>query len=214
MNIEDIKREIKQLKVTKFGISIPELKKFAKKIAKNNYKYFLDNNDLEIYELRLLHAFVLGYTKDDIDVLLKYFDDFVKYVDDWAVNDSLCQSFKIARKHQDNVWNYLMKYQNTTKEFESRVVSVMLLSHYLNDEYIERVFKVLDRLNADDYYSQMGIAWAVATIMGKYPDMCLEYLSSENCSLNKSTYNKSIQKIRESLKVSIEIKEIVKKMKK
>ena len=136
------------------------------------------------------------------------------YVEDWAVNDSLCQSFKIARKYQDNVWNYLMKYQNTTKEFESRIVSVMLLSHYLNDEYIDRVFKVLDRLNADDYYSQMGIAWAVATIMGKYPKMCLKYLSSENCSLNKSTYNKSIQKIRESLKVSEDIKEIVKNMKK
>ncbi len=214
MNIEDIKREIKQIKVTKFGISIPELKKFAKKIAKDNYKYFLDNNDFEIYELRLLHAFVLGYAKDDIGVLLKYFDDFVVYVEDWAVNDSLCQSFKIARKYQDNVWNYLMKYQNTTKEFESRIVSVMLLSHYLNDEYIERVFKVLDRLNADDYYSQMGIAWAVATIMGKYPKMCLKYLSSENCSLNKSTYNKSLQKIRESLKVSEDIKEIVKNMKK
>ena len=214
MNIEDIKREIKQIKVTKFGISIPELKKFAKKIAKDNYKYFLDNNDFEIYELRLLHAFVLGYAKDDIGVLLKYFDDFVVYVEDWAVNDSLCQSFKIARKYQDNVWEYLMKYQNTTKEFESRIVSVMLLSHYLNDEYIDRVFKVLDRLNADDYYSQMGIAWAVATIMGKYPKMCLKYLSSEECHLNVSTYNKSIQKIRESLKVSIEIKEIVKNMKK
>ena len=174
----------------------------------------MDNNDFETYELRLLHAFVLGYAKDDIDVLIKYFDDFVVYVEDWAVNDSLCQSFKIARKNQDRVWNYLMKYQNTTKEFESRIVSVMLLSHYLNDEYIERVFKVLNQLNADDYYSQMGIAWAVATIMGKYPDMCLEYLSSEECHLNVSTYNKSIQKIRESLKVSIEIKEIVKKMKK
>lgn len=214
MNIEDIKGEIKKIKVTKFGISIPELKKFAKKIAKDNYKYFLDNNDFETYELRLLHAFVLGYAKDDIDVLLKYFEDFVVYVEDWAVNDSLCQSFKIARKYPDRVWNYLMKYQDTTKEFESRIVSVMLLSHYLNDEYIERVFKVLDRLNADDYYSQMGIAWAIATIMGKYPDICLEYLKSKNCGLNKSTYNKSLQKIRESLKVSEDIKEIVKNMKK
>ena len=90
----------------------------------------------------------------------------------------------------------------------------MMLSHYLDDKCITKVIKVLDRLNAEDYYSQMGIAWAIATIMGKYPDMCLEYLKSKNCGLNKSTYNKSLQKIRESLKVSEDIKEIVKNMKK
>ena len=214
MNISEIKREIKNIKRTTFGVSVPELKKFAKQIAKENYKDFLDHNKFETFELKLLHAFVLGYAKDNISTLLAYFERFVPYVDDWAINDSLCQSFKIARIYPQIVWDYLMQYENTDKEFESRIVSVMLLSHYLNDEYITKVFMVLDKLNADEYYAQMGIAWAIATIMGKYPDDCLKYLQSQKCHLNAATYNKSIQKIIESFRVSDDIKKTVKKLKK
>ena len=209
MDFAQIKKEIKNIKTTTFGISIPELRKFAKKIAKEDYKEFLDKNSFETFELKLLHAFVIGYAKDNIKTLLNYFDKFVPYVDDWATNDSLCQSFKITRKYPEIVWNYLMQYKNSKQEFESRIVSVMLLSHYLNDKYIFKVIRVLDSLNADKYYAQMGIAWALATVMGKYPKLCFEYLKSDDCNLNKSTYNKTIQKIKESFRVSEEIKKAV-----
>lgn len=214
MDIIQIKKEIKNIKRTKFGISIPELKKLARKIAKDNGKEFLDQNGCETFELRLLHAFVLGYLKDDIKVLLEYFKNFMPKVDDWAVCDSLCQSFKVARKYPDIVWNFLMKYKNSKKEFESRIVAVMLLSHYLNDDYIDSVMDILNNLNTDDYYSKMGVAWAIATVMGKYPDKCLNYLKSDKCKLDNSTYNKSLQKIKESYRVSDDIKEIIKPLKK
>ena len=90
----------------------------------------------------------------------------------------------------------------------------MLLSHYLTDEYILKVIGVLDKLNAKGYYAQMGIAWAVATIMGKYPDLCLEYLQSENCHLDRATFNKSLQKIRESFRVNNELKSKVRTLQK
>lgn len=214
MNILEIKDKLKTIKRTKFGISIPELRKFARKIAKDDYKTFLKEDDFSSYELKLLHAFVIGYIKSDIKTLLKYFEDFIPYVDDWAVNDSLCQNFKISRKYPEEVWEFLMKYKNTKKEFESRIIAVVLLSHYLNDEYIDKVITILDSLNTDDYYSQMGVAWAIATIMGKYPEKCLNYLKSEQCNLDKITYNKSLQKIRESFRVSAEIKQMTKLMSK
>ena len=214
MKLDAVIKELSQIERTKFGISIPELRKFARKIAKENYKEFMENNDFSSFELKLLHAFVLGYIKDDIKVILGYFKDFIPQVDDWCVNDSLCQNFRIARKYQKQVWEFLEGYKNSTKEFESRVVAVVLLSHYLNDEYINQVIEVLDSLNTDDYYSQMGVAWAIATIMGKYPEKCLEYLKSDRCNLDKITYNKSLQKIRESLKVSEEIKILTRSLKK
>jgi len=213
LNIKEIRKEIKNIKRTTFGISIPELKKFAKRISKENYKEFLDNNKNETFELRLLHAFVLGYAKDEVNVLINYFDKFIPFVDDWAVNDSLCQSFKITKKYPEIIWNYLMQYKDSKKEFESRIVSVMLLSHFLNDNYIDKVMRVLDKLNTDDYYSQMGVAWAIATIMGKYPDKCLKYLQSKTCHLDKTTYNKSLQKIKESYRVSDQIKKVTKSLK-
>ena len=206
MKINDIRKEIKNIKRTTFGISLPELRKFAKKIAKEDYKEFLDKNKNETFELKLLHGYVLGYAKDDIDVLLKYFDDFIPYVGDWAVCDTFCQSFKITKKYRDTVWDYLMQYKKSQKEFESRVVSVMLLSHFLTDEYIDKVIKVLDRLSTNDYYSQMGVAWAVATAMAYYPDKCMDYLKSDKCHLDKITFKKTLQKIRESFRVSDDIK--------
>lgn len=212
MQIEYIKKKLDKIKRTTFGISIPELRKFAKQISKSDYKSFIENNDFSAYELKLLHAFVLGYIKSDIQTLLKYFKDFIPQVEDWAVNDSLCQNFKIARKYPDEVWKFLMRYKKSKKEFESRIVSVMLLSHYLNDKYIDKVICILDKLNTDDYYSQMGVAWAIATIMGKYPNKCLKYLKSDNCNLDKTTYNKSLQKIRESFRVSDNIKSVTKSM--
>ena len=214
MNLSEVKKELAKIKRTKFGISIPELRKFAKYIAKNNYKEFIENNDYSTFELKLLHAFLIGYIKDDINILIKHFKDFIPYVNCWEINDSLCQNFKIARKYPDIFWNFLMQYKNSKKEFESRIVSVCLLSHYLNDEYIDDVIDVLNSLNTADYYSQMGVAWAFATIMGKYSEKCLDYLKSKNCKLNKVTYNKTLQKIRESLKVSEDIKKLSTTLKK
>ena len=98
MNLSDIKKELDKIKRTTFGISIPELRKFAQIVAKENYKYFLENDDYSSFELKLLHAFVIGYVKDDIKTILKYFKAFMPQVNDWAVNDSLCQNFRISRK--------------------------------------------------------------------------------------------------------------------
>lgn len=209
MNLAEIKKELAKIKRTTFGISIPELRKFAKKIAKEDYKYFLENDDFSSFELKLLHAFVIGYVKDEIKVILKYFKEFIPQVDDWAVNDSLCQNFRIARKYPYIVWDFLMKYKNSKKEFESRIVATVLLSHYLNDEYIDRVIEVLDSLNTDKYYAQMGVAWALATVMGKYPEKCLKYLKSKDCHLDDITIKRTKQKIRESFRVSDKIKEII-----
>ena len=209
MYLEKIKKDLSEIKRTSFGISVPELRKYAKKIAQN-YKEFAGINDNSTFELRMLHAFVLGYAKDDIKHLLHYFKLFMPYVDDWAVNDSLCQNFRISRKYPKEVWNFLMKYKDSKKEFESRIVAVVLLSHYLNDEYIDRVIDVLDNLNTDDYYSQMGVAWALATVMGFYPKKCLDYLKSKECHLDSITRKKTYQKIRESFRVSDKIKKILK----
>jgi 3-methyladenine DNA glycosylase AlkD len=205
MDLKEIKNKLTTIKRTKFGICIPDLRDFAKEIARENYQEFFKVNDFSVYELKLLHAFVLGYAKDDIHILIQYFEEFIPQVNDWLVCDSLCQSFKIARKYPDIFWKFLMKYAHSKAEFESRIVSVCMLSHFLNDEYIDRVISVLDQLYTERYYSMMGVAWAIATVMAKYPTKCQSYLQSESCHLDKTTYKKSLQKIKESFRTSKDI---------
>ena len=205
MDLKEIKNKLTTIKRTKFSICIPDLRDFAKEIARENYQEFFKVNDFSVYELKLLHAFVLGYAKDDIHILIQYFEEFIPQVNDWLICDSLCQSFKIARKYPDIFWKFLMKYAHLKAEFESRIVSVCMLSHFLNDEYIDRVISVLDQLYTERYYSMMGVAWAIATVMAKYPTKCQSYLQSELCHLDKTTYKKSLQKIKESFRTSKDI---------
>ena len=205
MDLKEIKNKLTTIKRTKFSICIPDLRDFAKEIARENYQEFFKVNDFSVYELKLLHAFVLGYAKDDIHILIQYFEEFIPQVNDWLICDSLCQSFKIARKYPDIFWKFLMKYAHSKAEFESRIVSVCMLSHFLNDEYIDRVISVLDQLYTERYYSMMGVAWAIATVMAKYPTKCQSYLQSESCHLDTTTYKKSLQKIKESFRTSKDI---------
>lgn len=205
MDIKEIKHKLETIKRTKFGICIPDLRDFAKEIAREDYEEFFRINDFSVYELKLLHAFVLGYAKDDINTLIQHFETFIPQVNDWLICDSLCQSFKIARKYPDIFWKFLMKHIPSKADFENRIVAVCMLSHFLNDDYIDRVITVLDQLYTKKYYSMMGVAWAIATIMAKYPTKCENYLKSESCHLDKMTYKKSLQKIKESLRTPKDI---------
>lgn len=207
MLIQEIKK-----KLASYGdsVSVPELRKLARQIAKENALDFLNANPQDSFYLRMLHAFVIGYAKNDIQVLIPYFEDFIPYVNHWGICDSLCQNFRIARQYPQETWQMLMKYKNSQKEFESRIVSVTLLSHYMTEAYIGQVFPVLDSLYSGDYYAQMGIAWALATAMAKFPDKCIAYLQSGNNHLDHVTYRRTLQKIRESNRVPAEIKQMTK----
>lgn len=57
----------------------------------------------------------------------------------------------------------------------------------------------------------MAIAWLLSICYIKYPEITLKYLKSGD--LDNFTYNKTISKICESLRVSKETKEKLKKLK-
>lgn len=190
-----------------YGVRLPELRKIAKLIIKEKrYDFFLENHTC--FEELTIHAYAIGYLKEDIDVCLKYLKDFIPQIDNWSVNDSLCQNMKFARVYPKEVLNFLKTMKDSSNEWEIRVISVTLLSHFLNDEYIDEVIEILDSLKRPTYMSKMGIAWAFATIMAKYEDKTLEYL--KNSSLDNWTFNKALCKMRESFRVSDNAKEKIK----
>lgn len=196
------------------GVRVPALRKLAQKIAKDDYKTFLEKNPHDSFEMEMLHAFVIGYAKEDIGILIKHFEEFMPQVNNWAVNDALCQTFKICRKYPEETLFFLRKYYASKDEFEVRVVAVMLLSHFLEDKYIDEVLETLDGLyTGGNYYAEMGVAWAFATAMAKCPEKTLKYFLGSNRHIDETVYKKSIQKMRESYRVSKEIKDIFKQNK-
>ena len=193
------------------GVKIPLLRKKAKEIARDDYRTFLETCPDTYYEFETLQALVLGYARDDIETILEYADRFVPKIHDWAVNDSFCQTFTIARKHRERVWNWLMDYKEKQEEFPQRVVAIVLMSHFLEDEYVEKVLQIMNELNHPGYYTRMGVAWCVATAYAKYPEQTLDYLG--NNRLADWTHNKAIQKMRESFRVPEADKEMLNQMK-
>jgi 3-methyladenine DNA glycosylase AlkD len=181
------------------GVSFPNLKMFANEFFKDNPLEFLDSNDFSVYELEILHSYVIGKLKD-FNLAFRYFKDYAPNAKEWSTVDSLCQKFIIARKHRDEVLQLLTRYSNSKDEYLQRIVAVMLLSHYLEDEYIEKVFDLLSKLNHQGYFTKMAVAWALATVMTYYPKECLVYMKSSK--LDKWTHNKAIQKMKESFRIS------------
>lgn len=89
----------------------------------------------------------------------------------------------------------------------------MMLDYYITEEYIDRVIKTIDDIKNDAYYVQMAKAWVIAEIGIKFNSKAMEYLKGEN-KLDKFTYNKALQKMIESYRISDEQKVILRNMKK
>ena len=195
------------------GVRLPILRKLSKEILKDkDCEKFLKTTNFKYMEEYMLKGMVIGLLKKPIDEVLLYVKDFVPLMDNWSVCDSFCCGLKITNDNLDKVFDFLKPYFYSKNEYELRFVYVMLLNYYLRDEYIDRVLRIVDDFKDDRYYSRMAVAWLISICYIKYPHKTKKYL--KNSKLDDWTYNKSIQKICESLKVDKTTKEKIKLMKK
>ncbi|BDR81110.1 DNA alkylation repair protein [Clostridium tetani] len=192
------------------GVRLPELRKLAKKVAKDDWRKFIDTTDNQYFEQIMLQGMVLGYIKINIEEILLYVAEFIPKIDNWSVCDSFCGGLKFTKNNMEQVWNFIQPFLSSKKEYEVRFAVVMLLDFYINDEYIDKVLKLLDNVNHPGYYAKMAVAWAVSICYIKFPEKTMDYLKNNN--LDDFTYNKSLQKICESLRVDKETKKIIKAM--
>ena len=81
----------------------------------------------------------------------------------------------------------------------------------MEEKYLEEIFKLIDKIKLDKYYVNMGIAWLLCECFTKYPTETLNFLLKSQ--INTFTFNKTISKIRESFRVSNEMKKSLLKMK-
>ena len=153
------KKLIPETSLPLIGVRLPALRAAAAEIVKRGRgDEFLRECDFSSMEMCFLYAYVLGKTRADINTLIKYFDNAAYHVDNWSTCDILCQSFKQCRRYPAQVWEQLTDYLASGKTYYMRIAVVTMMSHYLNDEYIDRVFAALRSAHNDDYYYKMAAA--------------------------------------------------------
>ncbi len=193
------------------GIRTPELKKIAKTIANSNYKGFIKLNKHNLYEEKLIHGLILGYLKLEFNDLKPLIDEFIPYIDNWAICDLTVSNLKIFNKNKDNGFKEIKKYLKSKNSWINRFGYVLLLNYYINDEYIDKIFGLCENYK-DEYYVKMSIAWLISICYIKYKDKTIEYL--KNNKLDNWTYNKAMQKIIESNRINKDEKDMLRKFKK
>ena len=196
------------------GVRIPALRSLAKEIAKGDWEDYLNNAVDDSFEEVDIQGFVVGYAKGDLDKKLPYIRKYVDKINDWSLCDGFCATLKIVNRHKEEFMGILKEYMAIDEEYKQRFVAVILMNYYLDDEYIDEVLAMLDCMKNEGYYRKMGVAWAIATAFAKCREKTLNYLQDGNNTLDNFTYNKAIQKMIESYRVSDEDKIMLREMKK
>ena len=184
------------------GIRIPVLRDLAKEIFKSgDYEDFLKELPHQYLEEYSLHGFITEQIKD-FDKVVEYLNAFLPFVDNWSVCDTCTP--KIFKKYTSDLLPYIYKWINSDKLYMRRYAIRMLMAFYLDEKFDEKYLEIVASVKSDEYYLKMMVAWYFATALAKQYDSAVKFI--EDKKLDVWTHNKSIQKAKESFRVSDEHK--------
>ncbi len=180
------------------GVPLPVLRKLARQIACGDWRTYWHSTRDRYHEEYLLRAMVLSCVKCPIGERIRLTREFVPLIRNWAV----CDAFTWVARTPDERrewWQFLLPMFDSKEEFTLRFAARSALSNFIDEEHLPLLFERFDHLTASTYYSSMGVAWAVSVCYVKFPATTEEWL--KRCALDTPTFNRSIQKICESLRV-------------
>lgn len=188
------------------GVRVPVLRKFAKELNDNPIaSEFLSELPHKYYDENMLHGILISEMKD-YDKLIKETDRFLPYIDNWAVCDIM--SPKVFKKHKVELFEKIREWTNAEHPYTIRFGIEMLMSHYLDEDFKTEYLEIPAMLRSEEYYVNMMIAWFFATALAKQWDVAISYL--EQKQLDEWVHRKTIQKAKESYRITDEQKSYLK----
>ncbi len=192
------------------GVRVPVMRKLAKEFAKrSDVDLFLSDLPHVYYEENALHSFIVEQIKD-YDGCMKETVRFLPYIDNWGVCD--CFSPKVFKKNLPDLFDHCKAWLRSEHTYTVRYGLVMLLKHFLTEEYGAEALSIAASVDSEEYYINMAVSWLFAEAVGKCPSLAVPYL--ESGVLKKEVHNKAIQKSVESRRVPDDTKIYLKTLKK
>ena len=201
------------------GLHLLEMKQVAKTLAKQAdawdiFRAFEQAHQADRFSLTYEETLVWGLTinalKGSWEERLSLLKPYIPVLDNWAVCDSFCCNAKWALKiPPQTLWEFLLPYFHSNKEFEVRFAIVMSMCYLLKEEWLPLVFGELQQIDLPSihseytnlispYYVRMGMAWLLATSLAKFPDETRRFVNAS--SLTEDVKRLYARKARESFK--------------
>ena len=205
-------------KKTIIGVRVPVMRKIAKDFialtTPTEVNRFLDKLPHRHFEENQVHLFVVERIKD-FDECLQRIEQFLPYVDNWAVCDG--KSPKALLKNMDVFFEKICEWLKSPEPYTVRFAVNMLMAFFLDECFDKNHLKFVanvdeNKFKSDDrYYVQMVVAWYFATALAKQWNAAFPYIKDRK--LSPWIHAKSIQKACESYRITDEQKEILRKLK-
>lgn len=193
------------------GARVPDCRKLAKTLMKeftDDSKAFFKQLPHYYFDENMLHGLMIAEIKD-YDECIKELELFLPYIDNWAVCDSISPvSFK---RNRTKLIYKCQEWISSEHTYTCRFGMLMLMKHFLDEDFKEDYLKLPADVVSDEYYVNMMRAWYFATALAKQWDATIPII--ENGILDPWTHNKTIQKARESFRISSDQKKYLQGLK-
>ena len=193
-------------KETVIGVSMPDIRRLAKELwGTREAEEFLNAPKHKYYDENTLHISLINLEKD-FDRALCRTEEFLPYVDNWAVCDML--SPKVFSKNLPCLYDSILCWLKSDKPFTVRFGIGMLMRYFLDENFDEKYLTLVADIKSDEYYVNMMSAWFFATALTKQYEKTLPIFS--NKQLDRWVHNKAISKVCDSYRVETEKKNYMK----
>ncbi len=192
------------------GVRTPKVAQLTKEIIKSgDYSSFLDDCPHKYYEEMGIHVAIINLMKD-YDSVIREIDRFIPYVDNWATCDGI-KPRKAFSKNCDRLIIDAKRWIKSEHIYTKRFGIEMIMNFFLDDNFKREYNDLVASIRSDEYYINMMIAWYFATALAKQYNDTIPFI--ENRRLDEWTHKKTIQKARESYRITEEQKEYLKSLK-
>ena len=190
------------------GIRLPVLRKIARQIAAGDWRIPAEAEDF-YFEERMLQGLVIGCARCTPAEKLEHVARFVPKIDNWAVCDCFCWRLKAAERQP--MWEFIQPLFPIRSRIRRAFRRGDGAGEFRRRGAPRGTAATARRRPPRSLHARMAVAWAVSVCYVKFPQRTHEWLGS--CSLDDWTFNKSLQKIIESLRVSDTDKQAIRAMK-
>ena len=191
------------------GVRVPVLRTYAKKFGKTEEaKQFLKILPHQYYEENNLHGLLIEQIKD-YELCIEELERFLPHIDNWATCDLL--AVRTVKNHLNSYIKKIDRWLESEHIYTIRFGINMLMRYYLDDAFRPEYLEWVADVRSTEYYINLMRAWYFATALAKQWDVAVGYI--EKKCLDPWTHNKTIQKARESYRITREQKEYLKTLK-